>query len=81
MKIATKLVFASFLALSAVAPAFAAEEDTLLEREAYMSNTSAINQHVATKRVQTLRAFEARAYAPAGASVGESVDFGIGSQR
>lgn len=81
MKITTKLVCASFLALSAIAPAFAAEEDTLLEREAYMSNTGTPYQHVAPKRVQTLRALDARAYAPAGASVGDAVDFGIGSQR
>ena len=80
MKIAFRIVFA-VLALSTVGPAFAAEEDTLLEREAYMSTTSPLEQHVASKRVHAHHAIEARAYAPTAAPAGEDTDFGIDSQR
>lgn len=79
MRIPARIIFASVLALSTVGPAFAAEEDTLLERGASMSTT--LEQHVASKRVRAHHATEARAYAPAGAPAGETVDFGIGSQR
>lgn len=78
MKIAIRIIFA-VLALSTVGPAFAAEEDTLLEREAYMSTTSPLEQHVVSKRVHARHATEARAYAPAVAPA--DTDFGIGSQR
>lgn len=81
MRISARIIFASVLALSTVGPAFAAEEDTLLEREASMSTTGPLEQHVASKRVHAHHATEARAYAPAGAPTGEAVDFGIGSQR
>lgn len=67
MKIVTKLVAASVLALSVAAPAFAAEESTLLERNTYRSAT----------------ALDAMAYAPAhvpAAKTGAVRDFGIGSQ-
>jgi hypothetical protein len=47
-----------------------------------MSTTGSLEQHVASKRVRAHHAAtEARAYAPAGAPAGETVDFGIGSQR
>ncbi len=70
MKIVTKVVAASLLALSVAAPAFAAEESTLLERNAYHSNASV----------------DAMAYAPTHAhSAAKTVaspvrDFGIRSQ-
>ncbi len=78
MKIVTKLVAASILALSVAAPAFAAEETTLLERNTYTAKTSV----------------DAMAYAPAHAKAGAKGtpirnfgirsqsfrDFGIGSQ-
>jgi hypothetical protein len=81
VRISARIIFASVLALSTVGPAFAAEEDTLLERGASMSTTGSLEQHVASKRVRAHHATEARAYAPAGAPAGETVDFGIGSQR
>lgn len=81
MKTVTRIIIASVLALSAAGPALAAEEDTLLEREAYTSNVGSLDHYVAVKRVQERHAAEARAYAPAGASVGEFNDFGIGSQH
>ena len=68
MKIVTRLVAASVLALSVAAPAFAAEENTLLERNSYHSNAPV----------------DAMAYAPTHArapvKAGEVRDFGIGSQ-
>ncbi len=69
MQIVTNLVAASVLALSVAAPAFAAEETTLLERNTYVSNA----------------AVDAMAYAPIAAPVAAKTragqDFGIGSQR
>ncbi len=76
-----KILFASILALSAVTSAYAAEEDTLVERGTYMSANASVEQHVAVKRDRAHRATEARAYAPAGVWADEAVDFGIGSQR
>ncbi len=81
MNIGNKILFASILALSAVTSAYAAEEDALVERETYMSTNASIEQHIGLKRDRAHRAIEARAYAPAGVSVDEAVDFGIGSQR
>lgn len=73
MKTLTKLATASVLALSAIAPAFAAgEEDTLLERNAYVAQNV---QH------QAHRAAEAFAYAPAAVATYSTQDFGIESQR
>ncbi len=70
MKTLTKLVAASILALS-VAPAFAAEENTLLERNTYVQHNT----------VQAHRAVDAFAFAPAGVAANNGQDFGIGSQR
>ena len=81
MKIGTKIIFVSALALAAVSSAYAAEEDTLIERETYMSANAPSERHVAVKRVRAQHTIDTRAYASAGASVGEAVDFGIGSQR
>jgi hypothetical protein len=66
MKIVAKLVIASLLALSVAAPAFAAEENALLERNTYHSNAS----------------IDAMAYAPAHVQHAPKTvrDFGIGSQ-
>ena len=74
MKTLTKLAAASILALSAVAPAFAAgEEDTLLERNTYAAQV----QH----NVQAHRAADAFAYVPASVATYSTQDFGIESQR
>ena len=81
MNTGTKILFASVLALSAVTSAYAAEEDTLVERGAYMSANASFQQHVVVKRDRAHRATEARAYAPGGVWADEAVDFGIGSQR
>ncbi len=81
MNIGNKILFASVLALSAVTSAYAAEEDALVERETYMSANASVEQHGVVKHARAHRATEARAYAPAGVSVDEAVDFGIGSQR
>ena len=81
MKISTKILFASVLALSAVTSAYAAEEDALVERGTYMSANASADQHVTLKRERAHRAAEARAYSPAGVWADEAVDFGIGSQR
>ena len=75
MKILTKLAAASILALSAVAPAFAAgEEDTLLERNTYAAQNVQVN-------VRAHRAAEAFAYVPSSLSTYSTQDFGIESQR
>lgn len=68
MKTVSKVVFASALALSAGAPAFAYE--MALGYQA---------QHVTGKHVRTHRGIDANAYEPASAPVG--VDFSIGGQR
>ena len=74
MKTLTKLAAASILALSAIAPALAAEEDTLLER-----NTYSVQQ--VQHNVQAQRAADAFAYAPASIANYSTQDFGIESQR
>jgi hypothetical protein len=74
MKTLTKLAAASILALSAIAPALAAEEDTLLERNSYSVQQV---QH----NVQAHRAADAFAYAPASIANYSTQDFGIESQR
>jgi len=76
VKIAT-LVFASAIALSAVAPAFAYEND--LEGVAPASSMRPMNQH-AGMHANTHRATDARAYVPAPAPVAAPYDFGIGNQ-
>jgi hypothetical protein len=75
VKIASRIILTSILALSAAVPAFAAEEDTLLER------TRPPGQHVTVKHAQTRHATEARAYDPASAPADGMIDFGIGNQR
>jgi hypothetical protein len=80
------IAFASAIALSAIAPAFAYEND--LEGATPASSMQPGEHHVAGKRAGYHRANDARAYepfnapisAPVGAPVGGPVDFGIGSQ-
>jgi hypothetical protein len=81
VNIGNKILFACVLTLSAVTSAYAAEEDSLVERGTYMSANASVEQHVVVKRDRAHRATEARAYAPAGVWADEAVDFGIGSQR
>jgi hypothetical protein len=76
VKIAT-LVFASAIALSAVAPAFAYEND--LEGVAPASSMRPMNQR-AGSHANAHRATDARAYVPAPAPVAAPYDFGIGNQ-
>ena len=75
MKIVT-VAFASAIALSAVAPAFAYEND--LEGAAPASSMRPMDHQRAGMRVDSHRAFDARAYVPAPAPA--PYDFGIGSQ-
>jgi Flp pilus assembly protein TadD len=80
VKTATKIIFASALALSAAAPAFAYE--TALEYQTQISTTGTNAQHVMGNRTRAHHAMHpmnARAYEPADTQVG--VDFGISSQR
>ena len=77
MKIVT-IAFASAIALSAVAPAFAYEND--LEGAAPASGMRAMDYQRAGMRVDSHRAFDTRAYASAPAPVVAPYDFGIGSQ-
>ncbi|HET7193241.1 MAG TPA: hypothetical protein VFI98_15185 [Pseudolabrys sp.] len=81
MKVIAKLVIASVFALSAIVPALAAEEDTLLEREGNMSARNAFAQQEVVKHARTHKAVNARAYAPASAPADDVTDFSIGSQR
>jgi hypothetical protein len=80
VKTISKIIFASALALSAVAPAFAydGDEDTVLNRNTHISTTRPLAQHGVGERVRAHRAMDANAKTPASASVG--VDFSKGSQ-
>jgi hypothetical protein len=79
MKSATKIFFASALALSAAAPTFV--------QAAYLENTSQIRtaatpaQHVLDKSARATRGLDSMAYVPADVGDRYSRDFGIGSQR
>lgn len=75
MKTLAKLAAASILALAVVAPAFAAEENTLLERNSYSAH------QVQQNSAKSHRAAEAFAFAPAGVTTYGGVDFSIESQR
>ena len=80
MKTSAKIITAAFLALSAVAPAFAAEENTLIERNTYLYAADArpIVQPAQVNTVRAHRGVEAMAFAPANV---DTRDYGIGSQR
>ena len=77
MKVTT-ILFASAIALSAVAPAFAYEND--LESGGSTSTVHPMDHRQAGTRVDSHRAFDARAYVPAPPPVATPQDFGIGSQ-
>jgi hypothetical protein len=79
MKIATKIIFASALTFSAVAPTFA--HAAYLQNASQIRTTAAPKQHVMGKSVRAVRGLEAMAYVPADVSDRYSRDFGIGSQR
>ena len=78
MKIFTKIIFVSAVALSAVSPAFAYE--TALEYQTQVSKTDSRAQHVMGKHnaVRAHRGIDANAYEPADTPVGQVRDFGIG---
>ena len=81
MKLVAKILVASAFALSAVVPAFAAEEDTLMERGGGMSAANFYAEQVAFKHVRTRHGAASKAYAHAVRPADEVVDFSIGSQR
>jgi hypothetical protein len=72
------IAFASAIALSAIAPAFAYEND--LETIGPASSMRPGEHQAAGQRAGQHRAFDARAYMPAPAPVVAPYDFGIGSQ-
>ncbi len=78
MKTISKIMFASALASSAVAPQFV--HAAYLENPNQTSMTTTRAQHVISKRIRPHRAIhsKAKAYEPTTAPTG--VDFGIGSQ-
>jgi hypothetical protein len=80
VKTTIRIIFASALALSSIGPAFA-DEDTMAKHEASMTHMSAVHHDTSAQRARAQQAYEAKAYAPLGATAGEGVDFGIGSQR
>ena len=79
MKTIIKLAVATVLALSAAVPAFAGEENTLLERNTYIFTPDArpIAHHQQNVQVRAHRGTEALAFAPAHAMAPEVRDFGI----
>jgi hypothetical protein len=79
MKIATKIIFASALTFSTVAPTFA--HAAYLQNASQIRATAAPTQRVMDKRVRAVRGLDAMAYVPADVSDRYSRDFGIGSQR
>ena len=72
------IAFASAIALSAVAPAFAYEND--LEGVAPASTMRPTDHQRAAMRANERRALDARAFAPVPAPVAAPFDFGIGNQ-
>lgn len=79
MKIATKIIFASALTFSAVAPTFA--HAAYLQNASQIRATAAPTPHVMDKSVRAVRGLDAMAYVPADVSDRYPRDFGIGSQR
>ena len=86
MKTATRIIFASALTLSAVAPTFA-HAGYLQNHAGYLQNTTQIQtagtpvQHAMDKSVRAAGGLDSMAYAPADVADRYSRDFGIGSQR
>jgi len=81
VKAIAKIAIASVFTLAAIVPAFAAEEDTLQERAAYMRADNAFAQQIVVKHARTHKTADAKAYAPASAPADDVTDFSIGSQR
>ena len=79
MKTAAKIIFASALTLSAVAPTFA--HAAYLQNASQIRSTSAPGQHAMHKSARAVRGLDSMAYAPADVGNSYSRDFGIGSQR
>ena len=79
MKTATKIIFASALTLSAVAPTLSYATYFVDQTKTWATTTRA--QDLMGKKVRVDRAFDAMAYAPAGFGNEYSRDFGIGSQH
>jgi len=79
MKTLIKFAVATVLALSAAVPAFAGEENTLLERNTYNFTADArpIVHHQQNADVRAHRGTEAQAFAPAQTMAPEVRDFGI----
>lgn len=79
MKTATKIIFASALTLSVVAPTFV--HAAYLQNANQIRTTSAPVQHAMDKSARAVRGLDSMAYAPADVGDRYSRDFGIGSQR
>jgi len=79
VKTVSKIIFASVLALSAVAPAFAYEGDSTQAPNTQISTKSSRAQQVMGSHVRTHRGIDANAYEPVSTPAG--VDLGIGSQN
>jgi hypothetical protein len=78
MKTLIKFAAVSILTMSAIAPALAAEENTLLDRNVYTNPVNA-QQQVRHNGVQVHRAIDAFARASGSVSY-DTRDFGVGSQ-
>ena len=79
MKIATKVIFASALMLSGVAPTLSYAAYLVDQTKTWATDTRA--QDVMGKKVRVNRALDAMAYAPANYGNEYSRDFGIISQH
>jgi hypothetical protein len=79
MKTATKVIFASALMLSVVAPTLSYAAYLVDQSKTWATDTRA--QDVLGKKVRVNRAFDAMAYAPANYGNEYSRDFGIISQH
>ena len=64
MRVIAKIVIASAFTLSAIVPAFAAEEDLLQERAGYMSAGNAFAQQVVVKHARAHKAVDTSSEPP-----------------
>lgn len=83
MKLVTKLVAASILALSAITPALANEENILIERNAYLFTSDArpIAQHQQVAGARKHGGVDALAFQPAHVAPQEVRDYAVGNQQ
>jgi hypothetical protein len=79
MKTATKIFFASALALSTATPTFV--HAAYLQNASQIRTTGAPAQHVMDKSARAIRGLDSMAYVPADGGDRYFRDFGIGSQR